>query len=296
MVFEALTCRTRWEGVIVSFWVVLFDLLLVVWMLRRPVDWLKYLLLLLILASLPLLWHLLRRTWAAFTLEYWVDRNAVTLSFGSTRQVIPLPSIQRVWTGGTEAIAESTWRQWPMPYLAMVHTIAKAPVQMAATCPLERCLLLETTQGIYAVSPVDPDGFIAALQERYRLGPVVDVAAPPRRRGRLHNIFAGDALGTTLLAAGFVGVLMLFGILMVRYPNLPEALAFNYSSDGLPTVVREKTALFLLPMIGLMAWLANGIWGLWMALRRQKIGAYMLWGGALLVQLCTYMALTSLID
>jgi hypothetical protein len=64
----------------------------------------------------------------------------------------------------------------------------------------------------------------------------------------------------------------------------------------LPDVVREKTALFLLPAIGLMTWLINGVWGLWMAFQQQRTGAYMLWGGALIVQFCSYMALTSLMD
>ena len=48
--------------------------------------------------------------------------------------------------------------------------------------------------------------------------------------------------------------------------------------------------------IGLMTWLINGLWGLWMAFRQQRTGAYMLWGGTLIVQICSYMALTSLMD
>jgi uncharacterized membrane protein len=99
-----------------------------------------------------------------------------------------------------------------------------------------------------------------------------------------------------LLGGGLVGALILFGLLMVRYPDLPNALAFQYNIDGEPLVVRDKTALFLLPMIGLLAWLVNGLWGLWMVYRAQITGAYMLWGGAIVVQLCSLMALISLIN
>jgi hypothetical protein len=59
--------------------------------------------------------------------------------------------------------------------------------------------------------------------------------------------------------------------------------------------VRNKSALFLLPGIGLLAWLANGLWGMWMAHRKQLIGAYMLWGGAIIVQICSLLALKSLL-
>jgi uncharacterized membrane protein len=110
------------------------------------------------------------------------------------------------------------------------------------------------------------------------------------------RLFGQDRLGPALLTGGLVGVLLLFGILMVRFPNLPDAMAFHYNSEGLPDVVREKSALFLLPAISLMAWLINGVWGLWMAFRQQRTGAYMLWGGTLIVQICSYMALTSLMD
>ena len=91
MVFKPEPCPTRWEGLAAAFWIVLIDLLLVVWAARRPADMLKFLLVIVVVGSLPLLAHLLLRTWGAFTLEYWVDRNAVTVRWAHLRQVIPLP-------------------------------------------------------------------------------------------------------------------------------------------------------------------------------------------------------------
>ena len=94
--------------------------------------------------------------------------------------------------------------------------------------------------------------------------------------------FAESRTGLVLLCIGFIGVLALFGLLMVRFPGLPDQLPFRHSSTGLPEIVRNKSALFLLPGIGLLAWLANGVWGMWIAHRKQLIGAYMLWGGAVI--------------
>jgi hypothetical protein len=171
-----------------------------------------------------------------------------------------------------------------------------ANIQMLATRPLEECLLLDTGETVFALSPRHEEEFLEALQARYRLGPVATPALERMRSTAWQRLFGQDQLGPILLACGLLGTLLLFGILMVRFPNLPDAMAFHYNSQGLPDVVREKTALFLLPAIGLMAWLINGVWGLWMAFRQERTGAYMLWGGALVVQFCSYMALTSLMD
>ena len=94
MVFPSKRSTTRWEGLAAVAWIVLIDLLLLVWALRRPIDVLQFLLILLLVASIPLLLHLGYRTWAAFTLEYWVDRNAVTLHWAQAQQVIPTQSIR----------------------------------------------------------------------------------------------------------------------------------------------------------------------------------------------------------
>jgi hypothetical protein len=281
---------------IVAFWIVLIDLLLLIWMDRRPIDWLKFGLILVAVGTLPLLGYVLFRTWAAFSLDYWIDRNAVTVQWATFRQVIPLQSVLRVIHGGLPAVAPMPWTQWPAPYIGTTRALGLPNIQMLATRPLEECLLLDTGESVFALSPRHADEFLDALQARYRLGPVAATALERTRSTAWQRLFGQDQLGPFLLAGGLVGTLLLFGLLMVRFPNLPDAMAFHYNSQGLPDVVREKTALFLLPAIGLLTWLINGVWGLWMAFRRQRTGAYMLWGGTLVVQICSYMALTSLMD
>jgi hypothetical protein len=281
---------------IVAFWIVLIDLMLLIWMERRPVDWVKFGLILLAAGSLPLMAYILFRTWAAFSMQYWVDRNAVTVEWGGLRQVIPLQSIQRIIRGGLPSVTTIPWYRWPAPYLGHARALGLTNIQMLATQPLEECLLLDTGETVFALSPRHEAEFLDALQARYRLGPVAATTLTRVRSTFWQRLFGPDRVGPILLLVGGVGVLLLFGVLMINFPNLPDALAFHYNSDGLPDVVREKTALFLLPFIGLMAWLVNGVWGVWMVFRNQRIGAYMLWGGALVVQICSYMALTSLMN
>jgi hypothetical protein len=293
MVFKPLPCPSRWEGLAASFWIVLLDLLLIVWAVRRPADTLKFLLVVVVVGSLPLLAHLLLRTWAAFTLEYWVDRNAVTVRWGYMRQIIPLPGVAQISLGQDLPVGNPGFLHWPAPYLRSVGS--DDTLQLFATRPPEECVLIETADSLYALSPADPQAMIASVQERYAMGPS-QVLAPARLRAtRLERILPADRLGQWLLVGGLLGVLVLFGVVMISFPNLPEVLTVRYNSAGLPEEIREKGALYRLPIIGLLAWSINGAGGLFLMSQRQLVAAYMLWSGALVVQIFSLLALVSLI-
>ena len=293
MVFKPPPCPTRWEGLAASFWIVLIDLLLVVWAVRRPADTLKFLLVVVVVGSLPVLAHLLLRTWAAFTLEYWVDRNAITVRWAYMRQIIPLPSITHIAADQDLPIGKPGLLSWPLPYLRSIGHDEN--IQMFATRPPHEGVLFDTAEDTYVLTPADPQAMIAVVQERYTMGPS-QVLAPARvRAGRINRLLPSDRLGIWLLLGGLLGVLILFGVLMISFPNLPEVLTVRYNSAGLPEEIREKGALYRLPIIGLLAWGINGIAGIYLMARRQAVAAYMLWSGALVVQVFSLLALVSLI-
>ena len=56
------------------------------------------------------------------------------------------------------------------------------------------------------------------------------------------------------------------------------------------------TRLFVLPLLGLLAWLSNGAigWAVYQA-QGEKAIAYLLWGAAVLVQLVTWIAVLLLL-
>jgi hypothetical protein len=279
---------------IVSSWLLLVDLLLFFWMLKRPTDSLRFLLIVLITLSVPLLLHFLYRTWGAFTLEYWVDRNAVTIRWANLRQVIPLHEIRQIIQGGDAVADQQSWRYWPAPF---VRTVAQAPspVTLFATQPLPNCLLLDTEMVRFAVSPAASAEFLDALQARYRLGPSQPLTVAQVRSSTLDRALGPGHVGPILLGLGLVGVLVLFGVLMVRFPELPNPLPVRYTRDGFPELVQDKDVLFRIPVIGLFAWALNGLWGVFMAWRRQPVGAYLLWSGTIVVQAFLLMALRSVL-
>ena len=295
MVFKPLPDKSRWEGVIVCAWIVLLDLVLLIWAWQRATDAIRFGLLVLIALSIPVFLHLLYRTWSLFTLEYWVDRNAITIRWANVRQIVPLAAIGQIVQGGVEDLRQPGILHWPAPAMR-TGLVAGAPsVLLCATRPLSECLVIETDSGSFALSPNDPTRFLQTVQDRFQVGSALSLWVAQVRSSPWPGLTGESSVGTWLLGLGFVGVVALFGMLMVRYPSLPSPLTFRYNSDGLPEVVREKAALFLIPTIGLLAWVVNGLWGMWMLRRKEQTGAYMLWGGALIVQICSLLALSSLL-
>ncbi|HRJ41089.1 MAG: PH domain-containing protein [Caldilineaceae bacterium] len=294
MVFRPAPDRSRWEGLAIASWVLIVDGALLLWLLRRPVNGVSFLLLSAVLLSLPLLLHLLYRTWGAFTLEYWLDRNAVRIRWAGECVVVPLPAIRQIISDGAPPVQRSL-RFWPASFVRPLANTNGEQWALYASRPPGDSLWLETDDGFFAISPAQPDLFLAALQEHNRLGP-----SHRLKLGREQvslRVLSGleDRLGRWLLLAGLAGVLVLFGLLFVAYPALPDLLIFHYDANGLPDSIRPKNALFLLPSIGLAAFGVNSLAGLWMAYRRQPTGAYLLWGSTLAVQFLSLLALFSLI-
>lgn len=295
MIFKPIPDRTRWEGLIAVGWIVVLNGLLLAWAMNRPTDWLKFTLVLVVMLSLPIVGYVLYRTWAAFSLEYWVDRNALTIRWANVRHTVPISAIQRIIDGGVTEVSRARWYHWPAPGLRRGRAAELPKVILCASRPLATCLLLDTGDAVFAISPQWRARFVEQLQESYQLGPALTLNVAEKRTAFARQWLGDNLVGFTLLGLGLFGVLALFGLLMVQFPALPSLLPFRYNNEGLPEVVRDKTALFIIPAIGLLTWLVNALWGMWMMVRKQPTGAYMLWGGAILVQVFSLLALSSLL-
>ncbi len=300
MVFKAAPEQSRWTGLWICIGIILVDFILLMLMLSRPVDWSKFVLIALLLLSIPALVHLIYRVWSLFTLEYWVDRNAVTVSWAGIQQSYPLYKVQQILQGEVQDLGEPQWHHWPANHIRGSETLSLRTLKLYATRPLHECLLLDMGDTVVGISPEEPEHFLQIIQERYKIGPAVDVIEeeqPAARIQRGWRIIANlDTVGITLLVLGITGVLILFGVLMIRFPSLPSDLVMRYNADGTPELIRAKTQLFLIPAIGLMAWLVNGVGGGWLVVRNQLVGAYMLWGGTIIVQVVSFFALITLMS
>lgn len=259
----------------------------------RPINGLSFVLTLLVLLSLPLLLYLAYRTWGCFTLEYWVDRDGVTIIWGPMRQVVPMGRIERI-VRGDSSTAKRRWWPWPGPYAAARWQGPLGRLLSYATRPPPEQLLLVTSEAVYGISPAEPERFLEVLQERHRLGPARILSPEPIWPSLWRWRFWQDRVGQGMLLAGLILNLAVFGLLCFRFPTLPERVVLHFNAAGQPDRIGPRQGLLLLPLIGLLAWGVNTIWG-GVIYRRQRPGAYLLWGGAVVVQIIAGLALWSLI-
>ncbi|MGE5603177.1 MAG: DUF1648 domain-containing protein [Nitrososphaerales archaeon] len=295
MSFKPVPYPGRWYGPLAMLALIALDVVFVRALLNRPVDGFSFILALAVLASGLVILYLGYRTFCAFTLEYWVDRNGVTLVWGPTQQVVPMGQIQRVIAEPqAAALAGPAPWHWPCPDRRRMQTQALGLVNAYSTRPLSEQIVLVTNGESYGVSPADSRGFVQALQERYVMGAnrvlETELKRPPIWTWPLWS----DRAALFLMVAGLVGVLVLFGALCFRYPDLSSDLPVHFDVSGLPDRIAGKSELFTLPFIGLAVWLFNTAAGVWLYRHVQRGAAYLLWFGALAVEGIAGLALFNL--
>lgn len=295
MKFKPLPAADRWHGLLLSAGLALVAVGCARLVVARPVDGLSYVLSLLVFGLFAAIGYLTYRTVSAFSMCYWVDRNAVTLAWGSTRQVIPIGQIRRIWQGSAEeATTPARPWHWPCPYRRRMVSPKLGIVNAYATRPLSEQVILETEAESYGVSPQDAGQFVAALQERFALGPARLVPAEIQRPPLWIWPLWRDRLALILIAAGLAGILLMFGVLCFRFPVLSADIPLHFDVNGMPDRIAPKDGLFALPVIGLVTWTFNTVTGIWLYRRVQQGAAYLLWGGALAVQGIMSLALLNL--
>ncbi len=274
---------------------ILLDVILLRTLLNREIDGVSFILALLVLASALVILYIGYRTVCAFTLEYWIDRDGVTVIWGPTRQSVPMGEIERVVNEPqlTARGGPAPWH-WPCPNRRRMLTQALGPVNAYSTRPLPEQIVLVTRGESYGLSPADRRGFVQALQERYALG-TNRVLEPELKRPPLWTWpLWSDRIALFLIGAGLAGVLIMFGALCFRFPDLSSDLPVHFDVSGLPDRIAAKSELFTLPLIGLAVWLFNTIAGIWLYRHVQRGAAYLLWFGALAVQGIAGLALFNL--
>jgi hypothetical protein len=295
MTFKSLRSSDRWSGLLAIFVLLCLDFVLVKRIMGREVDGISFLLALIVLASPLAIIYIGYRTVGAFTLEYWVSRDAVTLVWGATRQVVPITTIERILIAPQihAATAPSPWH-WPCPDRRRLRSPEVGVITSYATRPLAEQIVLVTPGESYGLSPVDAQGFLRALQQRYAFGAArllePELQRPPAWTWPLWR----DRTALILIGAGLLGVLLMFGYLSFRFPFLSSDLPLHFDVSGLPDRIAPKAELFGLAVIGLVTWLFNTATGIWLYRRVQQGAAYLLWGGAMAVQAIAGLALFNL--
>ena len=271
MVFKPRRSTGILVGITIIISVLVLDALLLSYLRWGQISLGFFVFALLVVLSLPLLALLGYLVYGLFSLRYQLHRDALTIVWGATQQIIPMDSIREVVRG--EDLGEETKVRgvsWPGYLVGRGQIEGIGRTHFYATEPVTRQLLVVTPTRAYSISPANPDGFLDAFEIRQRMGPIQLLPYEHRQPGFLNRPIWRDRLAHLLLALGLGANLILFAYLCWRYPALGRADVFR------------------LPAIGLVALIANSSLGIFIH-GRQKVGAYLLWGGAVVVQLLCWL-------
>lgn len=221
---------------------------------------------------------------------YFLDRNAFIIHWGPTEQIIPMGEIERVLTAEeAEGRAQFSGVAWPGHFLGYGQISGIGGSLFYATVPPKRQILIVTPGLTYGISPADRDGFLRALQRRIEMGPTQAVELASKRPGFISWPIWRDWVGLALLGAGLLAFMALTGLLAFRFPTLPQLVPLHFDEAGNPDRFGASVNIFAIPFIGLLAYLFNGAIG-WLIRRRERVASYLLWGGAVLVQVLAWAA------
>lgn len=128
------------------------------------------------------------------------------------------------------------------------------------------------------------------MMTRRRSRPYLTTTAPAIRRA--FSQLMQDWLSVTLLAVATVGLGMVWLWFTQNYETFPDLLALHFDAVGNPDRIAERAELWVLPQLALAVYLFNIPFGLGLRLLARMVFApYLLWSGAIVVQILVAFAL-----
>jgi hypothetical protein len=288
--------RGGWIGLALLGGALLIDILIVGAVAGTSIPWLRFVSIFLAMLSLPVLGLVAYWTYGYFTLRYHLDRNGLVIRWGGDRQIVPIERVQTIAPVGGEgdrALSGFLGVRWPGYRAGRGQLAGAGPTLFRHTAPLEASLLVMTPSQAYVISPADPEGFIRAWEVRQTLGPTQSWTQEARPVSLLALPSWSDRLAYGLIAAALVVGVAFAAYVWARYPTLPENLPFHFDAAGQVDRIGPKGEILRLPTIGLLVLLLNLLLGLALH-KRERLAAYLAWGGAIMVQILLWLAAVGL--
>lgn len=237
----------------------------------------------------------LYRALSALTLYYRIDRNAVTIHWLGNTAVVPMDRITAVDIGVKAQRLPTIFSRSFGYRRGTAWSADDTPVYLFATTALPQTVILYTSSSAYAISPAKRDAFVQEVEGRRGLGIVQGQTEGVVRTTRVSYPFWTDRTVRACLALGLVLNLALWGILSSRYTQLAETVALRFDATGSPVSSVSREQVLALPLIGLLAWLANA--GLGVGIYRlSRVGTVLLLVGAIVIQSLLAVSLLGIIS
>ncbi|MSP21529.1 MAG: hypothetical protein EXR66_00640 [Dehalococcoidia bacterium] len=231
-------------------------------------------------------------THALATIAYGIDRNGLLITWGPTRQVVPLGEIERLVPGTAVGVPPVRGISWLGHHIGRGEIDRIGEVMFYSTHQTaEQVLYVMTSEHTYAISVEDPHAFAREIQLRQELGPTAGVRHHVEREGTAAQPFWEDTLARVMVLAALVACLALWVYVVERYAGVPPTLALTFP-PGMPTAlvsVSGREALFALPRSATAILAINFAIGI-VAHASSRVAGYVLFGLAGLAQLAIFLA------
>ncbi|MHB0857409.1 MAG: PH domain-containing protein [Anaerolineae bacterium] len=245
---------------------------------------------LLFVLGLPVLGLWVYWYYGLLKLSYQMDRNALLIDCGSPRHRIPMDSIQGIVPGRDVAIAQGfRGVGWPGYMMGQTHLEDSRPLLVCSTEPLDQVLVVLTDSTCYAISPPDAERFVEGFNRRKALEPIHAMPQAVEYAPVADWSIWRDYRFWALLATAFLLNAILAGIIASVYQGLPERIPLHFDALGRTDRISAKSGLLVLPAIGTLALVVNGVIG-FVVHRWERLASYLAVAMVVLVQCVLWFA------
>ena len=226
--------------------------------------------------------------YACYTLHYTVDRNGLTIAWGTIRHYIPMERIEGLSAGRGEDRPDLWGLSWPGLRVGRALVGGKEVLFYSTHRSPEEIVYVRTPSATYAVSPQDPARFMAEVGRFRRSAKPGGSEIVQRDIVGSHPIWA-DRVAQILALAAVLTNLALWGYVFAVYRDLSPQITIEFPPLGEITDVHSRNELLMIPAAALAVLAVNLVAGLafqW----RERAATYLLLSGSVFLQLLFWVS------
>lgn len=225
---------------------------------------------------------------ACHTLRYVLDRDGLTIVWGTLSHFIPMERVEGLSAGRGEDQPHLRGLSWPGLHVGRGWLDDQEALFYSTHRSPEEIVYVRTSTVTYAVSPQDPPRFIEEV-ERFK-----QAARPGGTESVQRDVIGGhpiwaDRLAQWLALAAVLINLALWGYIFAIYPDLSPQITIEFPPLGDITDVHSRNDILKIPAAALAVLAVNLIAGLgfqW----RERAATYLLLTGSVFLQLLFWVS------
>lgn len=217
-------------------------------------------------------------SYAAYGLRYRIEQNLLTIRWGFTQQLVPLPSIERLVPGqDVTGPVKVEGINWPGCHVGrgLVEGVGDT-VFYSGHRSQDELLFVVTPALAYGLSVAERHRFeeeLARQKELEALGPLAQAAL---RGPWVSASFWSDRGVWVLIALTLLVNLLLWVAILYTYPSLPELLPLKLSPLGEVGHIGWRIEILYLPLFGLAILAINSVLAFFMHPRERGAALFCL--------------------